>query len=348
MSPYHALFAALPPPSTTPSRDRGPPLADEPGVWRRRSSGTTRRASNSKNGRPRCASRTFAAVRAISRTARTAHLWRAQSPRGAERGRARRGRRLVERAIVRASVDEFVDVHGLPQGRGRALAKRTSSSITTGCTTTTTWRCRAPAAPAGDVARYAATSARDEEDGADAPIDFADRVIVPPEHLAARYYGVLYGRPPSPQGEFRAEGQAFSAAAAARGSTTKREFQPAFVLGCLQRTNKLDPDAFDDWMNAASGARGAVVARPQDDAGATQAEAAARGVNPRRLHFANRVDKAGYLERLAASTSSSTRDRTARTRRRPAPRTTRGAHDAPETQSGPRRASARRSWRRPD
>jgi protein O-GlcNAc transferase len=160
---------------------------------------------------------------------------------------------------------------------------------------------------------YAATSGagRRGRDGADAPVDFlvADRVIVPPEHLAARYYSesVLY-LPGSyqPQDEFQ-------------GADGPRAFPPpppfprerdeegiprsAFVLGCLQRTNKLDPDAFDDWMNALRMAPRAVLwllSGHEDDAERNlRAEAAARGVNPRRLHFASRVDKAGYLERLA-------------------------------------------------
>ena len=55
----------------------------------------------------------------------------------------------------------------------------------------------------------------------------------------------------------------------------------AFVLGCLQRTNKLDPDAFDDWMNALRMAPRAVLwllSGHEDDAERNlRAEAAARG-----------------------------------------------------------------------
>ena len=221
-----------------------------------------------------------------------------------------------ERAIVRASVDEFVDVHGLPPKDAAARIGEAHVLVDyDGLHDYNNMALLARRAAPVQVTwlGYAATSGagRRGRDGADAPVDFlvADRVIVPPEHLAARYYSesVLY-LPGSyqPQDEFQ-------------GADGPRAFPPpppfprerdeegiprsAFVLGCLQRTNKLDPDAFDDWMNALRMAPRAVLwllSGHEDDAERNlRAEAAARGVNPRRLHFASRVDKAGYLERLA-------------------------------------------------
>ena len=340
MSPYRALFAAL-------------PLAQHDAIsrsWARRLASDELRASGRpslerhdatreqlRKERPAPALRVTYLSRRFERYPGTQLMLRIFGAHNRSRVRVSAAAHGAddgssERAIVRASVDEFVDVHGLPPKDAAARIGEAHVIVDyDGLHDYNNMALLARRAAPVQVTwlGYAATSGagRRGTDGADAPIDFlvADRVIVPPEHLAARYYSesVLY-LPGSyqPQDEFQ-------------GAEGPRAFPPpppfprehdeegiprsAFVLGCLQRTNKLDPDAFDDWMNALRMAPRAVLwllSGHEDDAERNlRAEAARARREPAALALCQPRRQSG-LPRAARA-------------RRPLPRhaTVRRAHD---------------------
>lgn len=77
-----------------------------------------------------------------------------------------------------------------------------------------------------------------------------------------------------------------------------------FVFCCFNNNYKISPDVFDVWMRILNRVRGSVlwlVASDKPVQKNLRTEAAARGVDPGRLIFAERVPYAEYLSRLSAA-----------------------------------------------
>ena len=151
---------------------------------------------------------------------------------------------------------------------------------------------------------YPGTSGASCLDGA-----VVDPVVVPPE--AARVYTEkLVYLPGTYQVNDYERHAAVAAYAAAPGARAAHGLPPKpFVVFCnFNKVDKLDPASFGLWMNVLRRAPGAVLwlLRPKGRqfdhvAAHLEAEAAARGVHPARLVWADRVPKAEHLRRHAAA-----------------------------------------------
>ena len=151
---------------------------------------------------------------------------------------------------------------------------------------------------------YPGTSGASCLDGA-----VVDPVVVPPE--AARVYTEkLVYLPGTYQVNDYERHAAVAAYAAAPGARAAHGLPPRpFVVFCnFNKVDKLDPASFGLWMNVLRRAPGSVLwlLRPKGRqfdhvAAHLEAEAAARGVHPARLVWADRVPKAEHLRRHAAA-----------------------------------------------
>ena len=151
---------------------------------------------------------------------------------------------------------------------------------------------------------YPGTSGASCLDGA-----VVDPVVVPPE--AARVYTErLVYLPGTYQVNDYERHAAVATYAAAPGARAAHGLPPRpFVVFCnFNKVDKLDPASFGLWMNVLRRAPGSVLwlLRPKgrqfDHVAANlEAEAAARGVHPARLVWADRVPKAEHLRRHAAA-----------------------------------------------
>ena len=151
---------------------------------------------------------------------------------------------------------------------------------------------------------YPGTSGASCLDGA-----VVDPIVVPPE--AARVYTErLVYLPGTYQVNDYERHAAVAAYAAAPGARAAHGLPPKpFVVFCnFNKVDKLDPASFGLWMNVLRRAPGSVLwlLRPKgrqfDHVAANlEAEAAARGVHPARLVWADRVPKAEHLRRHAAA-----------------------------------------------
>jgi len=78
--------------------------------------------------------------------------------------------------------------------------------------------------------------------------------------------------------------------------------EDAFVFCCMAQSFKIWPDTFDGWMRILQAAPASVLWLPEFNRWATmnlREEAAARGVDPKRLHFSPPAPYADYLARLS-------------------------------------------------
>ena len=151
---------------------------------------------------------------------------------------------------------------------------------------------------------YPGTSGASCLDGA-----VVDPIVVPPE--AARVYTErLVYLPGTYQVNDYERHAAVATYAAAPGARAAHGLPPKpFVVFCnFNKVDKLDPASFGLWMNVLRRAPGSVLwlLRPKgrqfDHVAANlEAEAAARGVHPARLVWADRVPKAEHLRRHAAA-----------------------------------------------
>ena len=151
---------------------------------------------------------------------------------------------------------------------------------------------------------YPGTSGASCLDGA-----VVDPVVVPPE--AARVYTEkLVYLPGTYQVNDYERHAAVAAYAAAPGARAAHGLPPRpFVVFCnFNKVDKLDPASFGLWMHVLRRAPGSVLwlLRPKGRqfdhvAAHLEAEAAARGVHPARLVWADRVPKAEHLRRHAAA-----------------------------------------------
>ena len=151
---------------------------------------------------------------------------------------------------------------------------------------------------------YPGTSGASCLDGA-----VVDPVVVPPE--AARVYTEkLVYLPGTYQVNDYERHAAVAAYAAAPGARAAHGLPPEpFVVFCnFNKVDKLDPASFGLWMHVLRRAPGSVLwlLRPKGRqfdhvAAHLEAEAAARGVHPARLVWADRVPKAEHLRRHAAA-----------------------------------------------
>ena len=151
---------------------------------------------------------------------------------------------------------------------------------------------------------YPGTSGASCLDGA-----VVDPVVVPPE--AARVYTErLVYVPGTYQVNDYERHAAVAAYAAAPGARTAHGLppEPSVVFCNFNKVDKLDPASFGLWMNVLRRAPGSVLwlLRPKGRqfdhvAAHLEAEAAARGVHPARLVWADRVPKAEHLRRHAAA-----------------------------------------------
>ena len=151
---------------------------------------------------------------------------------------------------------------------------------------------------------YPGTSGASCLDGA-----VVDPVVVPPE--AARVYTEkLVYLPGTYQVNDYERHAAVAAYAAAPGARAAHGLppRPSVVFCNFNKVDKLDPASFGLWMNVLRRAPGSVLwlLRPKGRqfdhvAAHLEAEAAARGVHPARLVWADRVPKAEHLRRHAAA-----------------------------------------------
>ena len=151
---------------------------------------------------------------------------------------------------------------------------------------------------------YPGTSGASCLDGA-----VVDPVVVPPE--AARVYTEkLVYLPGTYQVNDYERHAAVAAYAAAPGARAAHGLppEPSVVFCNFNKVDKLDPASFGLWMNVLRRAPGSVLwlLRPKGRqfdhvAAHLEAEAAARGVHPARLVWADRVPKAEHLRRHAAA-----------------------------------------------
>ena len=151
---------------------------------------------------------------------------------------------------------------------------------------------------------YPGTSGASCLDGA-----VVDPIVVPPE--AARVYTErLVYLPGTYQVNDYERHAAVAAYAAAPGARAAHGLppEPSVVFCNFNKVDKLDPASFGLWMNVLRRAPGSVLwlLRPKGRqfdhvAAHLEAEAAARGVHPARLVWADRVPKAEHLRRHAAA-----------------------------------------------
>lgn len=133
--------------------------------------------------------------------------------------------------------------------------------------------------------------------GRNSNIDYiiADRIVVPRAHDA--FYSEAVVRMP---GCYQPNDPTRTIAA---GATTRRDAglpEGAFVLAGFNNTYKITPQMFDVWMRLLGEVDDAVLWLLQDNAFASdnlRREASRRGIDPARLIFAERVDRARHLAR---------------------------------------------------
>ena len=123
----------------------------------------------------------------------------------------------------------------------------------------------------------------------------ADRMVIPPEHRSAYSEKIVY-LPETYQANDSARRVAERAPSRAEAGLPGS----GFVFASFNNSYKITPAVFDVWMRLLRAIDGSVLWLLQDNETATanlKREAEARGVEPRRLIFARRVDVAEHLAR---------------------------------------------------
>jgi predicted O-linked N-acetylglucosamine transferase (SPINDLY family) len=124
---------------------------------------------------------------------------------------------------------------------------------------------------------------------------FADRIVIPPEQRFSYSEKIVY-LPDSYQANDSARKVAERAPSRAEAGLP----DSGFVFASFNSSYKITPPVFDVWMRLLRATDGGVLWLLQDNDTATanlKREAEARGVEPRRLIFAPRVDAAEHLAR---------------------------------------------------
>ena len=124
---------------------------------------------------------------------------------------------------------------------------------------------------------------------------FADRLVIPPEHRSSYSEKIVY-LPDSYQANDDARRVAERTPSRAQAGLP----DSGFVFACFNNSYKITPPVFDVWMRLLGANDGSVLWLLQDNEAATanlKREAEARGVEPRRLIFAPRVNVAEHLTR---------------------------------------------------
>jgi len=124
-----------------------------------------------------------------------------------------------------------------------------------------------------------------------------DRIVAPPEQ-AADYGEQLVWMPHSYQ--VNDSGQAIAGEVPARAALGLPE--RGFIYACFNQVYKIEPEAFRAWMRILARVRGSVLWLYASRSAARErlaSAAAAQGVDPARLVFAETLDKPRHLARLA-------------------------------------------------